>query len=708
MPPKSQRAAGSRAKSATGLDEEFREPFPAIVLADAFETRFTPFTLEKPRCLLPLGNIPIIEYTLEFLANAGIDEVYLYAGKHSDQVEAYIAKSRWKAASSPFKVVNFIRSQSTSIGDIMRDLHSKRLIESDFVAVYGDVVGNFSLDKALKEHRARRATDKNAIMTMVLREVSVTHRSRPLSTIPIFCIDPTNNRCLHYEEMETKPGRNQPRRLLLDPEVVDNQAELDIRGDLIDTSIDICTPEVLGLWSDSFDYQTPRTQFLYGVLKDYELNGKTIHTHIIKDTYYSARMQSLKAYDAISKDIISRYTFPFCPDTNLIPGNAYYLSRRNTYLEDPIARSVDSDIERRTIVGSGTSIGEKVKISNSVVGRRCKIGKNVTLDNAYVWDDTVIGDNTTVRHAIIANNVVIGSSCTIEPGALISFGVKVGAGITVAEGRRIVHASLKSGVTVSNEKSLVGSDGEGCEYSHEDDSDYDDSDNESETSSALMESMADLHLSDDSISTLATDDESDLDGGVFGPSSVDDAYLSEDDHPNFVYDAVASMYDGIRIGQPYDMVQTELVSLRMSANASEHETRKAVVTAFMKSIHHLMLVDKVPASAAVSKILGNYHKIIERVVFDKRTAQKPDQVDFLLLIQMDLSERERGEIILPFVSKELYMSDAIDQEAFEQWWADERSTATEALRKVRAQTKQFIEWLAESESESESEEEDSD
>jgi len=32
----------------------------------------------------------LIEYTFEFLANAGVEEVFLYAGAHSDQVEKYI------------------------------------------------------------------------------------------------------------------------------------------------------------------------------------------------------------------------------------------------------------------------------------------------------------------------------------------------------------------------------------------------------------------------------------------------------------------------------------------------------------------------------------------------------------------------------------------------------------------------------------------
>jgi len=86
MPPKSKKNVGDKSKDV----QETEDPLQAIVLADSFETRFSPFTLEKPRCLLPLVNTPLIEYTFEFLANSGVEEVYIYCGAHTDQVEQYI------------------------------------------------------------------------------------------------------------------------------------------------------------------------------------------------------------------------------------------------------------------------------------------------------------------------------------------------------------------------------------------------------------------------------------------------------------------------------------------------------------------------------------------------------------------------------------------------------------------------------------------
>lgn len=354
----------------------------------------------------------------------------------------------------------------------MRDLDGKHLITGDFIVVSGDVISNLPIEGALAKHRARREADKNAIMTMILREAGRNHRTKASSVSPVFVIDPTKDRCLHYEEIDQHNPDST--RLNIEPEIITSHQEIDLRQDLIDCNIDICTPDVLSLWSDSFDYQAPRKQFLFGVLKDYELNGKTIHTHIIKD-HYAARVRNLKAYDAISKDIISRWTYPLCPDTNLLPGHNYELRKGSLYQEQGVTLARSCVIGRRTVIGQGTSIGDKTTVKDTVLGRDCKIGKNVTLEGAYIWDGAVIGDGTTVRQAIVADRAVVGKNCTVEPGALISFGVEIADGIKVTEGLRITKAPRDEddGVPTS-EPEIVGEGGTGYEYVPYEDEDEDD------------------------------------------------------------------------------------------------------------------------------------------------------------------------------------------------------------------------------------------
>lgn len=210
------------------------------MLTDSYETKFEPFTLERPRCLLPLANTPLLEYTLEFLAAADVQEVFLYCGNHTEQVEDYIANSKWTGSTSPFSI-EVIRSQSSSIGDAMRDMEQKQKLVGDFICVYGDVISNINMAPAVAEHKARREKDKKAIMTMVLRDAGDAHRSKSQTTRPVFVVDPEKQRCLHYEQLHN--GRHT--RLSLDGEIIHDHPELEIRADLIDCGIDICSQEVL-------------------------------------------------------------------------------------------------------------------------------------------------------------------------------------------------------------------------------------------------------------------------------------------------------------------------------------------------------------------------------------------------------------------------------------------------------------------------------
>lgn len=62
-------------------DDEIKreQKLQAILLADSFSKSFRPVTLESPKVLLPLMNVPMLEYTIEFLAQNGVEEVEFYA-----------------------------------------------------------------------------------------------------------------------------------------------------------------------------------------------------------------------------------------------------------------------------------------------------------------------------------------------------------------------------------------------------------------------------------------------------------------------------------------------------------------------------------------------------------------------------------------------------------------------------------------------------
>src|SRR6185369_3022171 len=126
----------------------------------------------------PLCNTPLLEYTLEFLAVAGVQDVVLLCKNHPEQIknyvryhDAYIAflfvilmviqrlspsdfnelcfrSSKWNRPYSPLKITTIVIPTALSVGDALREVDNRHLISSDFILVSGDVVSNVQLDKA--------------------------------------------------------------------------------------------------------------------------------------------------------------------------------------------------------------------------------------------------------------------------------------------------------------------------------------------------------------------------------------------------------------------------------------------------------------------------------------------------------------------------------------------------------------------------------
>ena len=669
MPPKSQRQNPGKGRA---NEDNKADLLQAVVVADTFETRFTPFSLERPRCLLPLANTPLIEYTLEFLASAGVQEVYLYAGAHVDQVETYINASRWSSTCSPFKKLVFIRCVATSVGDVMRDLDQKHILAGDFIVVSGDVLCNFPISRALKSHKARREKDKNAIMTMLLREADPDYYSLSNSTVPTFVIDPSKDRCLHYEEGSTTATINTH----VDPEML-KTPEIDVRQDLVDCRIDICTPDVLSLWSDNFDNQAPRKDFLFGVLKDYELNGKTIHIYILED-HYAARAADLWAYGKISRDLLNGSASTLSAEHNVFSNSHFKRRRGGPVCDSSVMKARPVNIDSKTIIGAGTSIGAKSQLRRSIVGHRCHIGKGTKIDSSYIWDDATIGSNVTITQAIVGGESFIGDNCTVEQDALISFGVKIAAGTKVSAGSRMTTTAHTNG----------------------DGNIYDDEEEDGKNNTGLVYQQKAFT---DSASTLASEmsePSSPIDGSrsqSFATSVSDD-----DGSDRFQHDTVAILVQRMQEGKKADDMLSELMGLRFSGGADETQVRKAVATAMSKRISGQAEEGQPPADAA-RRTLQAYRTLIRR---DHAQQTTREQVDFLIDLQRDLTRRHEGSKVLLFVAKDLYDLEVIGEDSFISWWSDERSTADDEMQEVRKQTAQFMEWLQNAESESEEEDED--
>ncbi|KAF8557250.1 nucleotide-diphospho-sugar transferase [Imleria badia] len=410
------------AKERLVVDEE--EVLQAVVLADSFNKRFAPLTRHKPRCLLPICNAPLLDWTFESLALAGVQEIFVICRSHAELVKAAIKNSKWSKPSTGLKIVPIVTAKETfSPGDAMRDIYTHGIITSDFVLVTGDLVSNIRIDEVVRVHKERRKTNKDAIMTMVVKESGSHHRTRSKGGSAVFVLDPKTSECLYYEPVTGYPPKkyaNIPREILVE------HPEVDIRNDLIDCSIDVCSVEVPSLFQDNFDYGDIRRDFVHGVLTS-DLLMKNIYCYIAKDGY-AARVKDTKSYDSISKDILSRWTFPLVPDDNHPAGHSYEHRRGNKYIaaDGPVTLSRTCKIGNQILIGSKSLIADNAQIVASVLGQRCVIGAGSVVRNSYLFDGVVVGPNCVIEYSIIGAGVQVKEASRVERGCLIADKVIIG------------------------------------------------------------------------------------------------------------------------------------------------------------------------------------------------------------------------------------------------------------------------------------------
>ena len=582
----------------------------------------------------------------------------------------------------------------------MRDLDSRGVIAGDFLLVPSDLISNLTILPALQSHRQRREKDKNAIMTMILRKSEARRRAQYMRSS--FIIDSAKDQCIQYEELRPGHAANIESQHLSNP-------QLEIREDLEDPQIDICTPDLLSLWSDNFDYTSLRSSFLRRVLKDTEetSHGKTIHTYIARDVY-AKRVQDLGAYEAVSKYIIARRTYPLCPDTNLLLDQNYVFERGGTFRESNVLLARTSTIKGKAVIGQDTQLGEGAVISNSTIGRRCQIGVHTRIEGAYLWDDVRIGEGTTVSKAVIASHVTVGKFCNVEPGALVSFGVNI-----LDDSRVSATSKLTKAAAPLKRNSIGQSPTTGTPTPHQYDVDSD-----SELDGVARSGYGYAHLSasssTSSFSVFSDEDDSDLDVASV-PSRTDSITSLDPTKPSssakrvFVEDATAGVLDMMMNDYTAEDLGMELNRDRMQANADPSEVRRAVASALIERISSLLgnaAASKSGTSTStgevVKQVLQRYGAVLKPWLSDGGKEQMTDQIDLLKWLQNASLSKQKGDNLLLFSLKELYDLEVVEEDGILQWWE-----GNEHMRQQTSAVEPFIAFLREAEEE-ESEDEEGD
>lgn len=460
-------------------DLKQEEKLIAVMLLEAYNENFRPFSLKRAQCLVPLvGGKTQLDRNIEYLIANRVEEIYLFCTTHSSQIKAHLNEERLKSWRSQGCEVHFLYNyKCQSVGDAMREIDAKGLVRSNFILVTASaIISHIKLSEYLETHKTVSKLDKNCVMTMLCQDRSndltynsslneMSFASQPNTLI----IHNNNNKILHYDKVKSQSSltdrkaskyinlpvelfqdayRSSAKQVAMPASTKPSQAEIlcdsDIgvqstngtkmsmiqhlktiqqRHDLIESGIYLCSPYVLHMFTDNFDYEN-MVDYVRGVLIEEEVAGYTCYIDILSkqfgskrshysmisnvNTYYFEMMRLIKQIDLVL-DVYERAAYTRLPDHTNVCIN---------YSQTKIGSNVQ--FKRNCVVDAGCTIGNDCQLVNCYVGANCRLGNGVKLSNCIVWANTWIGDNSTLNGSLLGFNVRIGNDCSVCENCLFA------------------------------------------------------------------------------------------------------------------------------------------------------------------------------------------------------------------------------------------------------------------------------------------------
>ncbi|CAF1338764.1 unnamed protein product [Rotaria sordida] len=463
----------------TNINSDYREEerLTCVLVLDTFNNYTNEIVSHTslPLCLWPVDGRPLLDYTIHTLIRSGIQEIILLATSYSYEIRSYIMNSHWLQTYP--KLIRFIPcKEARSLGDCLKDLEQENIINNHFILLYGNgtLITNEKLNNLFNIHKENIKKDKNCIMTLVYRQLDSNHFEHPSYTDDqhLCIIRDANTYRLYDYSTEYLDRYEISLDLLEKPNVT-----IETLYCPLDCHVAVCSPDVLHLFKDNFDYSTIN-EFVKGIVRDEEIAGHTIYSYLYETGYFLS-VHNLRLYMKATFDILRRWSYPLVPEiiasmhkqqlstiTNptlpQIKLNDSYLSfynicypiiydKHNIYKQGDIQLDRLSNIQQDVFIGYKSQILSGVCLRSSLIGQSCIIGKNTKIENSIIWNHVQIGENCIIKNSIICDNVVIRNNVQIDKECILCKNVIIGTNVHLNQHMTIIASNSITSTNVVDE-----------------------------------------------------------------------------------------------------------------------------------------------------------------------------------------------------------------------------------------------------------------
>jgi mannose-1-phosphate guanylyltransferase len=353
----------------------------AVILSGGFGTRLRPLTINTPKSMVPVLNIPFLEYFIKRLKSHKVTDIALAVSYLAEPIKEYFGDG------SKFDVNLSYTVEEIPMGTAGAVKNAGGFIDEPTLVFNGDIFTDLDLTDMIENHK-----NNKAMLTIALTPVE----------------DPTS-----YGLVETDK-QNRIVRFLEKP----NPDE--ITTNMINAGTYILEPEVISLIPENTNCSFERDIFPMLLRKKKNVFAYQAESYWIDigkpENYFQLH------YDLLNGKS-NQYRFN--------NGKKKFVTGTNCIIHP------SAQISGPAVIGNNCTIGQDVKINGSVViGSNCQISNYSTIDDSILWNSVHIEPLVQIKHTIIANNSHIGSGSVIEQ-AVIGNNTIIGYGQHLKAGRLV-------------------------------------------------------------------------------------------------------------------------------------------------------------------------------------------------------------------------------------------------------------------------------
>lgn len=313
----------------------------AVILSGGRGTRLAPLTDKKPKPLITVGGIPIIETLIKKLASEGIDECAVTLGYRGEDIKKALGD-----ICHGVKITYFEEDEPLGTAGAVKNC--EEFLDTDFIVTSGDALCDFDLKSALTCHEM-----SGDIATLILTP------SSDVLEYGVVLLDKFG-KVTGFSEKPAWEG---------------------VKSDLVNCGIYLFKREALNLIPKNTFWDFGSQVFPEMLAKNMPINTYISHNFWCDVgnpwALYSCNMKTL------SPDFFLRYK----PQKVQVSRTAHV--SRSVIGENTVLRA-ESDV-RRAVIGCNCEIGEGAELIGCIVGDRVKIGKGVRIERgAVIGDDSYI------------------------------------------------------------------------------------------------------------------------------------------------------------------------------------------------------------------------------------------------------------------------------------------------------------------------------